>query len=331
MRVAVWEYFCASDCVPAESGRREIQREGQAMLLALVEDLLAVSESVDVLWDPTLDDFPLPAAQVHRPRCHDLEAVAAKVARKADLAVVIAPESDHILRDFYELVTSNDGVWRGVEPGAIAIASDKLKTHHALSDSGVATALTLPMSDAELMPVGPAVLKPIMGAGCEDTVVVTDTKDLDGFSVWKETHVLQPLVSGMPSSMAGIGHDGVWTALPVVRQIIVGDELLEYAGGLLDIKDAQVPAHLNEFVQGCADAIGAMNGWLGIDFIEKSDGTCVIIDVNPRLTTSYIGYRQATTCNLADAIVRPSQHDFVWKPGRYTFTKQGDYKVLPPN
>ena len=44
------------------------------------------------------------------------------------------------------------------------------------------------------------------------------------------------------------------------------------------------------------------NGYFGIDFIRKADNSIFLIELNPRLTTSYIGVRKILNYNPAEII-----------------------------
>ena len=55
-------------------------------------------------------------------------------------------------------------------------------------------------------------------------------------------------------------------------------------------------------------AIGATTGHFGIDVIVPDDGSePVVVEINPRLTTSYLGYRELMTENVAERILFPSR------------------------
>jgi predicted ATP-grasp superfamily ATP-dependent carboligase len=58
------------------------------------------------------------------------------------------------------------------------------------------------------------------------------------------------------------------------------------------------------------EALPATRGCVGLDLVLGDDpagSQDVVIEVNPRLTTSYLGLRQATTVNLAAAMLAIQQ------------------------
>jgi predicted ATP-grasp superfamily ATP-dependent carboligase len=77
-------------------------------------------------------------------------------------------------------------------------------------------------------------------------------------------------------------------------------------------------------VQLSARAIAALPaklGYVGIDLVlgEAADGSAdYVIEVNPRLTTSYVGLRRAAEGNLAAALVAVAEG----RPAHLTFRAQ---------
>ena len=67
-----------------------------------------------------------------------------------------------------------------------------------------------------------------------------------------------------------------------------------------------------------------MRGYVGVDLILTQD-EALLIEINPRLTTSYIGLRQVIDFNLAEAIwdarFRDNLPSQVRLIGHITFTK----------
>jgi hypothetical protein len=102
-----------------------------------------------------------------------------------------------------------------------------------------------------------------------------------------------------------------------------------YLGG-----EGPLEGHLLPRAQGLAlravEALGAgTGGYIGVDLIlgDSADGSKdMVIEVNPRLTTSYIGIRQLVTENLLQMILDLSRGRSVTygvKPGQLRFTHEG--------
>ena len=71
-------------------------------------------------------------------------------------------------------------------------------------------------------------------------------------------------------------------------------------------------------------------GYVGLDLIlgKATDGSeDVVIELNPRLTTSYVGLSQATSQNLAEAMLQHAQGERVsldWDNLPITFSAAGE-------
>jgi len=115
----------------------------------------------------------------------------------------------------------------------------------------------------------------------------------------------------MAASVAVLCGPAGRVVLAPCKQRISEDGRLRYLGGELPLT-----AGLAERATALAErAIAAMppaTGYVGVDLVlgREPDGSeDAVIEVNPRLTTSYVGLRAAATSNLADAMCRVAQGD----------------------
>ena len=61
-----------------------------------------------------------------------------------------------------------------------------------------------------------------------------------------------------------------------------------------------------------AQTLPDLAGYVGIDVIVDDD-EIIVVEINPRLTTSYIGLRESIGANPAELIINTlTQPDFVW-------------------
>jgi predicted ATP-grasp superfamily ATP-dependent carboligase len=72
--------------------------------------------------------------------------------------------------------------------------------------------------------------------------------------------------------------------------------------------------------------VPGLSGYFGVDLVlgESADGSQDrVIEINPRLTTSYLGLRRLARFNLAQALLRLAQGERVtglrWHPGPWSF------------
>ena len=115
--------------------------------------------------------------------------------------------------------------------------------------------------------------------------------------------LLQPFVQGTPASVAFLVGPRQQLALLPSAQHLSADGRFRYLGGALPLPPglAHRAIHLGE--QAVA-AVAGLQGYVGVDLVLADDGGDQVIEINPRLTTSYIGLRRLAGGNLAEAMLR---------------------------
>ena len=101
--------------------------------------------------------------------------------------------------------------------------------------------------------------------------------------------ILQPFVAGQAASVAFlIGSHQVLPLLPAKQQLSE-DGRFHYRGGIVplpqDLADRAV-----RLARRAVAAVPGLRGYVGVDLVLGDEGESVI-EVNPRLTTSYLGLR----------------------------------------
>jgi predicted ATP-grasp superfamily ATP-dependent carboligase len=278
--------------------------EGQAMLVALAEDL-ADDPGIEVVttWDSRLGEFPVTGTRAFAVET-TLEADERfrQLAGSADRTLVVAPEIDGLLENRSLQVSVAGGTWVGCPADTIALCSDKLATaqhlrHHRLNVVDTRTA-QVPRPDSERV-----VWKPRDGAGSQGISTTSRTDPPP-----HPDSIVQPLVQGRHVSVAVICGDQQAFSLPVAEQHLSSDGRFTYQGGKvpcfpLDSPQSQAIRHLAE--DACR-SLGHARGWMGVDLVLLEDNTPVIMEINPRLTTSFLGYRQlAAGFPLSQLVISP--------------------------
>lgn len=282
-------------------------REGSAMVTAVAADLLRVPGcKVSTLRDPRVLQLAIHGCDVvdvlsTSEHNDELE----RLSGKADATILIAPEFDAILLTTAQRVVTSGGRLNSPTPEFIQIASNKQRTCDLLKKAGVPVPEGVVLESDEPMPPifsYPAVLKPIDGAGSQDTYVVSSSHDEPPAYAWSRR--LERFVSGLAASVAAICGSHGRTILAPCRQKLSDDGRLRYQGGELPLSGG-----LAERARLLADrALAAMpstTGYVGVDLVLGADpygNDDVVIEINPRHTTSYIGLRAAAQSNLAEAM-----------------------------
>jgi predicted ATP-grasp superfamily ATP-dependent carboligase len=87
--------------------------------------------------------------------------------------------------------------------------------------------------------------------------------------------------------------------LPAGEQVVECQSgRFRYLGGSLPAAGS-VQEAAGEMLRKLAAAMPDFRGWLGVDFVCEVDGEPRIVEINPRLCTSYVGYRQLARFSLA--------------------------------
>jgi len=320
MRVFVYEFTCAAGTT--HSILDSLRAEGRAMLSAVTDDLIRI---------PDVDVVSLPIGNGEE------EQKFRELARKADFTLVIAPELDDILAQRCQWVEEASGRLLGPSLSAVRMTADKYSLGQLLQGQQIPTPETWLLSPerADSFKRFPAVLKPRFGAGSLATYLVESQNDLrrwiaiardEGYS---GDLILQPFIPGQAASVAFlIGHKQR-LSLPPARQNLSTDGRFHYQGGSLPLP-AELAERACRLATRAIDEIPGLLGFVGVDLVlgNDSDGRQdQVIEINPRLTTSYIGLRALAESNLGEAMLNIAIGKQVaplrWHPGRVQFHSDG--------
>ncbi|MEJ2454801.1 MAG: ATP-grasp domain-containing protein [Candidatus Thiodiazotropha sp.] len=305
MRVFVFEYITGGGMLdsPLPSSLAE---EGDMMLKALVSDLMELPHiEVVATRDARLGKPDLPI-EFHMLNGLDeffetwLQCIA-----WSDAVWPIAPEYAEILKHISETVISQGKLLLNSPPQAVQVTSSKLATSRLLGEHGIPVVPTYRFE--EILPNRPGswVVKPDDGVGCQGIRICRDRDDLcrqfESLPMGKE-YVIQPFVHGTPTSLNVLAHNGEGVVLSVNHQRVAmtdtGFVLLGcVVNGCLDERD-----RFYQIGRSVVAALPELWGLIGIDIIDTGDGLQVL-EVNPRITTSYVGLKESTGINPAALVL----------------------------
>lgn len=235
---------------------------------------------------------------------HDTASLVA-AARLADWTIVVAPETDGVLLDRIRAVRAAGGRTLSPSVDVIATASDKQATAEVLAAAGVAVPAGRSLAPAEPWPTGfhrPAVRKARGAAGGAGFVMVRTT-DREPPPATGASRV-EAAVPGIPVGVACIaGPAGAWPLHPM-RQRYSDDPAHDYRGSD-PVTEPDLAARAATLARRAVIAL-AGRGWLGVDLIlgPRADGRGDrVLEVNPRITSSFVGHAAADRRSLVLAIV----------------------------
>jgi predicted ATP-grasp superfamily ATP-dependent carboligase len=300
VRFFVYEYLStglASGLSPS------LLEEGWAMLRAVAQDFVGIpSAEVRTLLNPTL-----PTASGCRVEAVDFrteERSFRRLARWADHTLVIAPEFDDLLSTRCRWVEEEGGRLLGPSSQAVVRCADKLALSHDLRAAGVRMPECCSASPRDLR--FPLVCKPRFGAGSQATFLVhrpeelakaQETARLEG---WTGEMICQRHVQGFDASVAFLVGPKQIVALAPAAQHLSEDGRFHYRGGTVPLSPGLAERAIR-VARPAIDAVAGLRGYVGVDVVLGE--TDWVIEINPRVTTSYLGLRALTATNLAELMV----------------------------
>ena len=313
MLIFVYEFTCGGGWGGAPIPP-SLHREGWTMLDAVLHDLGRCSgvrtvTLLDALGPQPTHPWPNNTAVLVAATAASSHFV--ELARQADFTLVIAPEfDDHLLKRCRQ-VEECGGRLLGPSVDAVRLTGDKLRLAEYLRSRQVPTPATLLWKWTNATVELPMVVKPRFGAGSQATFLLHNSEDCAAAAAqataegWDGEMIQQPYSAGVAASVAFLLGPKIQLALPAAAQHLSTDGRFRYLGGSLPL-----PPDLNARAQRLASqavaAVDGLFGYVGVDVVLglSADGSAdVLIEINPRLTTSYAGLRRLATFNLAEALL----------------------------
>ena len=295
-----------------------LAREGALMRDALLQDLANLSYEVYTTVDARLSP-PTQCIYVTVQADEDVWKIWQQQMQGVDAVFLIAPETDNLLHYLTQMAALQDKLILGCDLDAIEIATNKIATYLALKKAGIATIATFKVEhwiEHEALKKNVAWLaKPNDGAGCEATVSFDDAENLMHWLIHNKkqsSHIIQLFQVGTPASISCMIHQGQARVLSCNAQIIeINQHTLSFKGVIVNGMREYWQA-FELMANQIASAFPGLAGYVGIDVIVN-ENTVFVVEINPRLTTSYVGLREATGQNPAKLIINTlTQLDYQW-------------------
>ncbi len=319
MRVLVFEYVSGGGYARHEVSA-EILCEGFAMLRSIISDFKAAGHHITTFIDSRLASFsPLINADVTLQVSRGINLIGKLVeaAKKTDAALIIAPETEQILKSLVETI-EKETFSLNCQAHAISVVSNKVKVYNELKRRG------LPISEFGLVKANrlndalkvanelgfPLILKPVTGVGCSGlSMIKTPSQLKKAIKVFGHERgavslvIIQKFVAGIAASVSSLSSEKEVLPLTLNLQILrLSATGSTYQGGVVPL-DHPIKREAFEVAKRCVEAFEGLRGYVGVDLVLSKDRP-VVMEINPRLTTSYIGMRNVVSMNPAEAIVQ---------------------------
>lgn len=285
---------------------------------ALLSDLAQLSYDVSTTIDARLS-MPHHALCTVVSADDDVWQVWKTQVNAVDAVWLIAPETDGVLHYLTQIASLQGKLILGCGLDAIEVTTNKMATFLALTQAKIQTIKTFTFEQwqqaATLNLSTQWLVKPIDGAGCEATMCFDRAQNL---MRWVErnkkqhTHIIQPYHTGQPASISCVMFKGKAQVLSCNTQIIeLNNHVLSFKGVIINGMRAHWQA-FEQLANQVAAAFSDLAAYVGIDVIVQNE-EIFVVEINPRLTTSYVGLREATGVNPAELIINTlTQPDFKW-------------------
>jgi hypothetical protein len=297
--------------------------EGFGMLRALVADFEAAGHEVTVFLDARLSKLNPPiAADCTVPVFYAKEAekLLVNAARINDGVYIIAPETGQTLQSLVQLVSQTGKLTLNCEASAIRKVSDKTVLWENLRKNGLHAPEMMAFDvDSGLVEVKsaikskssyPVVFKPADGVSCSGLSIVKEGAQIEA-AIAKiraesagQRFIVQEFIRGEAVSVSLLCTGAESLAISLNKQNIqlaTPEVASSYEGGVVPF-DHPLKHEAFTLAKKVVGSSAGLRGYVGVDLVLAEDKPFVV-DVNPRLTTSYVGLSRVAGLNVAEAMV----------------------------
>jgi tyramine---L-glutamate ligase len=215
-----------------------------------------------------------------------------------DYVLPVLPEIDMSLYLYVKYLETN-GINAVISNSqTIKICSDKLDFYKFCQKKNLLTIETYKKYKSNLRNKL-LLIKDRYGAGCS---YIETTKDIKNLKLIKEDKVIQPYIDGEDYSVSVYFTKNNFYILTVNKQILkYRNNKARLSSIIVNVKP---PSYLKitSLVSRIKDALPGLYGFAGIDIIIKGNDI-FITEINPRLTTSFIGIYDTIGVNIIDLII----------------------------
>jgi len=311
MKLVLYEHI-TSGALADQPLPDSLAAEGEAMLQAIINDLLAVKDiSLVILRDARLlKPVTSPSIEIlSSATLQQFEQHWQNLLTEKDYFLLVAPESDGVLAQRCYEVNQAGKVSLGCTEKIIRLCSDKYLTAEKLLSQSIKTIPTELaanwLSDpGRLVAADAWIVKPRYGAGCLDTFKLSSAKAVSDhlktmLPEQLEQLIFQPFISGIACSMTLLCDKQTVTVLSINRQHIsyqasqLHVDKVDICHQAVDGLSSEKATHLAKQIHTAFDGLW---GIVGVDMVVQ-DEYVTVVEINPRFTTAYCELSAKTSVN----------------------------------
>ncbi|TFF98776.1 MAG: ATP-grasp domain-containing protein [Promethearchaeota archaeon] len=314
MKIFIFEYITGGGFIE-ENLPIPLVCEGAAMLLSVIKGLINSDFEINIILDYRLIDYKEYFKDVKVEfikKKSEFDGIFKKYLEESNYYLIIAPEFDKILEKLTRIAEDGDLFNRknlGCNSNSINIAGDKIKTYHSLNslkkylpeteDCKIRTDLEILNKICKDINY-PVIFKPLDGVSGGGVSLIKNKnqikKGIDKIiaNTNLDSFIIQEFIQGSDSSVSLFIKNKKAFPLTLNYQFIqLEDPFKEtkYNGGYIPyIAESMDTKEIFDLIKHIPKIISGLNGYIGIDLIIGDRP--YIIEVNPRLTTSYVGIKE---------------------------------------
>jgi predicted ATP-grasp superfamily ATP-dependent carboligase len=316
--VLVYEFFTGGGA-PAGELPHGLAEEALGMLWAVLTDFrnwkaVRTITALDPRFEervPGLNRATLPADEVVCVPQNGYQEHYPLLLKRCDAVLIIAPETSNILSSLTKQAERVGLPILGSSSSAVTIAGNKESCYRLFRKAQLRIPETRTVRFASVPRAAkqlgfPLVMKPVDGIACEGVCLIEHPSDLTlALEMVRETTscerlMLQSFAHGVHASVSLLNTADLCLPLTLNLQFIEPGMPFRYFGTRVPFEHPKGILGV-ELARSAVAAIPGLKGYVGVDLVLSED-SAYVIEVNPRLTTSYIGLRQVCAVNLAQSI-----------------------------
>ena len=326
--------------------------EGYAMLRTIIEDFKVLGFHITTLLDSRIEFLS------HYIKADVIKSIELKedylkkytsCVRDSDYCFVIAPEFSNILYNLTKIVKQNKKKLLSIDLNGVKLGTSKLETYKffIVNEMNTPKPYRVPFKGS-VLDLGfilqkfdqlnsSIIINPDDGVGSEliyyfekkDDILnffESSNKNLDT----NRKYILQEYIEGDPMRVSIINDQ------PLGKLVENGPKILSinaqnlqitdptkdsfYFGGSTPVDQFEQLKFQIEDILKCVN-LSAFKGYFGIDFVKKADNSLSFIEINPRLTTSYVGIRNVLEFNPIELLLNQKKNllkNDKFSPGKFS-------------
>ena len=322
MRIIVYEHVSGGGCA-GEPIEPSILAEGFSMLRTVATDFKAAGHEVTVLLDARLSklnppinvDCTVPVFYPQEPKTF-----LADIAKINDAVYIIAPETGGTLQSLVALMEQSGKISLNCAANAIQKTADKACLYETMKKNHIPIPKTLILNVtddiAEIKRVivdrfiYPVVFKPADGVGCSGLSLVKNETQIEKALAKiiaksaEKRFIVQEFIEGEAASVSLIVAEGKALPISLNKQdvsLVPPKQVSSYEGGAVPFEHP-LQQKAFEVASKAVGCFAGLKGYVGVDLVLAQDQPYVV-DVNPRLTTSYVAASRTASFNIAQTLI----------------------------